>query len=244
MFNDQSNLPQNATKEIDDIFSDVDKPSTPQNPPVFSGAPAPITPQAPAIPAQTFQTAGKETYLNISDNMPAAGERGVHALKIFLILLIAVAVVTFAGYFVYVRFVKPKAQIDNTINNYVSPIANEAVNSAVEEKIKAQENNVTPVASTSPVVENTPNSNISSTSPENIDTDGDGLTDQEEVLAGTDINKVDTDGDGLSDYEEVKTYKTDPLKSDTDGDGYSDGAEVKSGYNPNGAGKLVTETIK
>lgn len=42
---------------------------------------------------------------------------------------------------------------------------------------------------------------------------------------------VDSDQDGLSNEEE-RLYKTDPQKRDTDGDGYSDGVEVKSGYDP------------
>jgi hypothetical protein len=42
---------------------------------------------------------------------------------------------------------------------------------------------------------------------------------------------LDSDQDGLSDNEE-KTYGTDPNNRDTDGDGYSDGTEVKSGYDP------------
>lgn len=42
---------------------------------------------------------------------------------------------------------------------------------------------------------------------------------------------LDSDQDGLSDEEE-KTYGTDPKSRDTDGDSYSDGAEVKSGYDP------------
>ena len=42
---------------------------------------------------------------------------------------------------------------------------------------------------------------------------------------------LDSDQDGLSDQEE-KTYGTDPNNADTDRDGYTDGAEVKSGYNP------------
>jgi len=71
-----------------------------------------------------------------------------------------------------------------------------------------------------------------------IDTDQDGLTDEEELALGTDPNNIDTDGDGLFDREEVMVYKTDPLNPDTDGDGYLDGEEVKNGYNPNGPGKL------
>ncbi|HFC76674.1 MAG TPA: hypothetical protein ENJ27_00365 [Candidatus Moranbacteria bacterium] len=42
---------------------------------------------------------------------------------------------------------------------------------------------------------------------------------------------LDTDQDGLSDQEEV-VYGTDPKNPDSDGDGYSDGTEVKSGYDP------------
>lgn len=59
-----------------------------------------------------------------------------------------------------------------------------------------------------------------------IDSDGDGLTDREEAMLGTDPFNPDTDGDGLTDGEEVKIYHTDPLNPDTDGDGLSDGAEV------------------
>ena len=72
-----------------------------------------------------------------------------------------------------------------------------------------------------------------------VDTDGDGLTDEEETKYGTDPHKVDTDGDDLSDYEEIMIWKTDPLNPDTDGDGYNDVVEVKNGYNPLGAGKLL-----
>ncbi len=65
------------------------------------------------------------------------------------------------------------------------------------------------------------------TDPKNPDTDGDGLSDGDEVLKySTNPLKVDTDGDGLSDADEVKNYKTDPLKTDTDGDGLSDGDEI------------------
>ncbi len=59
-----------------------------------------------------------------------------------------------------------------------------------------------------------------------IDSDGDGLLDSEEVKLGTDPYDPDTDKDGLSDGEEVKTYKTDPLNPDSDWDGLKDGAEV------------------
>jgi len=48
---------------------------------------------------------------------------------------------------------------------------------------------------------------------------------------------LDTDGDGLTNDQEVD-YGTDPKNPDSDGDGFKDGEEVKNGYNPYGPGKL------
>ncbi len=60
-----------------------------------------------------------------------------------------------------------------------------------------------------------------------LDCDRDGLTDEEEKSIGTDPCNADTDGDGLSDFEEVRTIGTSPIRSDTDGDGLSDRDELK-----------------
>jgi TolB protein len=57
------------------------------------------------------------------------------------------------------------------------------------------------------------------------DSDGDGLTNSEEVTLGTDPNNADSDGDELLDGDEVRNLGTDPLNSDTDADGLSDGEE-------------------
>ncbi len=71
------------------------------------------------------------------------------------------------------------------------------------------------------------------TNPTLADTDGDGLTDGNEVnVRGTNPLVADTDGDGLSDGVEVNTHGTNPLLADTDGDTYLDGAEITAGTNP------------
>ncbi len=61
-----------------------------------------------------------------------------------------------------------------------------------------------------------------------VDSDDDGLLDEEEYLERTDPMEPDTDGDGLTDGDEVKGvggFLTDPLDDDTDDDGTLDGAD-------------------
>ncbi len=90
------------------------------------------------------------------------------------------------------------------------------------------------------------------TDPLNPDTDGDGLTDSEEITKGTnpqDPNdpcttclptpyfeeeqpNSDTDRDGLEDAMEYIYYGTDPQNPDTDGDGLTDSEEITKGTNP------------
>ncbi len=77
---------------------------------------------------------------------------------------------------------------------------------------------------------------------ENVDQDRDGLSDTEETAAGTDPAVADTDGDALSDRDEVRIYTTNPRDSDTDGDSFLDGDEVRAGFNPSGSGDLLNLT--
>lgn len=68
-----------------------------------------------------------------------------------------------------------------------------------------------------------------------LDLDHDGLTNLNEFGVGTDIRNADTDGDGLTDGEEVngtRGYLTSPLLADTDGDGINDLTEILTGSNP------------
>jgi cell wall-associated NlpC family hydrolase len=64
------------------------------------------------------------------------------------------------------------------------------------------------------------------------DTDHDGLSDALERRYGLDPLRADTDGDNLTDAQEVVTYGTDARKADTDGDGLDDAFELAQGLDP------------
>jgi len=52
-------------------------------------------------------------------------------------------------------------------------------------------------------------------------------------LSDADLQNKDTDGDGLSDYDELNFYKTSPYLEDSDSDGFSDKEEIDNNKNPN-----------
>jgi hypothetical protein len=60
---------------------------------------------------------------------------------------------------------------------------------------------------------------------EPVDSDGDGVSDEEEAALGTDPANPDSDGDGVQDGGEVNAG-TNPLEPDTDGDGFTDREEL------------------
>ncbi len=64
-----------------------------------------------------------------------------------------------------------------------------------------------------------------------VDSDDDGVFDDDEKAAGTDPSDADTDNDGLSDGDEKK-FGTDPLDVDTDDDGVDDNTEITRGWDP------------
>jgi len=153
-----------------------------------------------------------------------AAEPSGQGKKFFVLgaIIIGLVVIFVGGYLVYARYFR------------ATP-ANNTLETAQEQT----EVTTTPAETTANPTENiTPTPSTGEVTTQAIDSDQDGLTDEEEKSLGTNPNSPDSDNDGLFDREEVKVYGTDPLNPDTDGDGYKDGDEVKNGYNPKGPGKL------
>ena len=65
-----------------------------------------------------------------------------------------------------------------------------------------------------------------------LDLDSDGLSNISEWVSGTDLLNPDTDGDSLLDGVEVNTYGTNPLSIDSDADNLTDDFELAQGLKP------------
>ncbi len=64
-----------------------------------------------------------------------------------------------------------------------------------------------------------------------------------ETAKVTDLHLIDSDGDGLSDYDEINVYHTSPYLEDSDSDGILDKQEILQGTDPNcPTGKICTAT--
>lgn len=224
MFNDVAN--QNRSQTVDDIFAETDK--------VSAGQPAPSNAEIDTKRVGLGSEAG--------EGPAAAGKKGSW-FKIAIIAIVVV-IVALVGYLVYSRFFQASpntptpedANIQTNSNltpEIPAPVVQAPVETPVVNPIVEETTTAIPVVATTSVVITTP-----------IDSDNDGLTDDEEATYRTSANLPDSDSDDLTDYEEVKIYNTEPLNPDTDGDGYKDGQEVKGGYNPKGAGRLPGYQVK
>ena len=61
----------------------------------------------------------------------------------------------------------------------------------------------------------------------------------DELTHGSDPGNADSDGDGLTDGDEVNVYGTEPDKADSDDDGIDDNIELDLGLDPTVANTIV-----
>lgn len=223
----------NLKKPPEDIFAETEKPND-LVPPPFRTTPPPTNSQAspnvppltPFVPPPAIPSASSP--LSVRPPKVSSENKGKN---IVLIIIVAILVIV-AGVLLSSWILGSKTKENSGLPN---------VSNAVEETLDQNKTNVGQenTMTGNSAVNNQVPTKKDEIKPVEVDSDKDGLTDAEEITFGTKPTNPDTDSDGLFDYEEIKTYKTNPLVPDTDSDGYLDGAEVKSGYNPNGAGKLL-----
>lgn len=235
MFNEVNGAGRGSRPAVDDIFADTDQHAERAQGPADGSS---------DIEARRVGLASEQELVE----EPVEKEGGKW-FKIILAIII-ITIVALGGYLVYSKFSNPAPEVvppivveergndniappaGNDNGSFITPISEQGSGFEETEEIPFVPGGSTPA---DPDNGDFP----ASPSPSLVDSDGDGLTDEEEILIGTNINLIDTDNDGLSDYEEVKIYGTNPLSADTDGDGFLDGDEVRNGYNPNGPGRLI-----
>lgn len=214
------------TGGVDDIFSGVERSTPvvraprPSAPPVRPGVPGGVG--QPATSPQPFPT--DEERAAIAKQPPLFASRKFTILLVSLLLVVALGG---GGWYAYIVLVARGTQSGTSPTGGTQPIIG-----------------VTPVTSPSPIGTPTPPNPMGSATPSpvpaetTLDSDHDGLTDEEETKFGTNLFATDTDADGLTDRDEVRAFNSDPKNPDSDGDGFTDGTEVMNGYSPIGPGKI------
>lgn len=224
------NLP---TNEPDDILAGADVGGDSASA-LEAGVLRPKTEMPPTNPDKTMGASGNFTGLppeldsrapDVSEPEPATGHRTLTLVLLVLVLVI----VGGGGFWVYANFVKAPATVSP------EPVITQPAKTETT-PVQNTEPEQTVTQDTTVIVSTTLEDSILEGQP--LDTDADGLTDDQEKEKRTDPLSWDTDGDLLSDGDEVNTWQTNPLVADTDGDSYKDGDEIRNGYNPKGPGKL------
>lgn len=242
--------------KVEDMFNDVDPAPEPTSAvrsghlkPTQQGAVGAAPPSPPGAvqvppPGQHVGPPRPLTHLSQIDEWSSKKPR--KGMRLAIISMVAIIAIGATAYFVF--FYQAAVPAPDTTGT-ITP--DDSINATNDTSVPADNQN----------------SNIDIPTNARIDSDGDGLTDVEEQVFGTDPESIDTDNDGLSDSDEVNIYKTDPLQNDTDNDAlsdrdeifvwqtdpnnpdsdndtYQDGAEIQNGYDPKGPGRLNPSDIE
>lgn len=245
MFDEQNqnpNAPKNLPTEPVDMFAGVEKDENVSIPPSAPDAMAAgllkrkesvIAP--PNLPP-TNQGVNLQDY---KTSAPILGK-----ILLFLLIVLLLGGLAYGAWWIFYGNKNKSATLPVTpVTNQTSQTSGAAGTSSATTNVPAQQNNDQilfgqAVDSDKDGLDDVREKQIG-TDPRNPDTDGDGLSDGDEVIVyKTSPLIADTDGDGLSDGDEALIWRTNPLNPDTDGDGYPDGTEVRNGYSPLGPGKL------
>ncbi|MHB8903616.1 MAG: hypothetical protein ACYC40_00740 [Patescibacteria group bacterium] len=168
----------------------------------------------------------------VSSSFQVAAPKNNHKLVGILILVGGFIVI---GVLIYLSFnfiIKPATQNNNV---YVPIVNDKVVGQATDTSPISVSATVVPVSTTTPVATSSVDliATTSSASSTALDALNGLSSDQAPPL-------IDSDNDGLYDEEEI-ALGTNPNLANWDGDAYPDKIELVSGYNPNGTGKLEAD---
>lgn len=179
-------------------------------------------PAAPALPAGTVIQVMPDKFLPVTNTGNSTPKHFWTATKIWAVVLTVIAALLGLVYYLVATAPAPAAVSTN------KPLTNtESLTTAITSEVVAPETTTIPSETITPTSETAP-------SQESSDEISKALT----ILPPS----TDSDGDTLTDVEEL-AYGTDPAKTDTDDDGYPDGTEVNGGFNPKGRGTLAASGL-
>lgn len=232
--------------EPDDIFGDVEKTAGQVEAAPIMNQPSALErgvlrPKQEASPRMTVPpmspAQGVDAGISRPDIYTVKEPVLARGLITVLAIVVVLGVLGGGGWWIYGKFIKQGGDVTtNVIQPTEQTLPAEELIVAPEEALPTVTETPAEVGTTQDVGAEVKDQQALFGEP--IDKDGDGLDDTKETELGTDPNNWDSDGDELSDGDEVLVWKTNPLNPDTDGDKFPDGTEVKGGYNPNGPGKI------
>jgi len=168
---------------------------------------------------------------------------------IVVLVLVFLASIVFGAYQLYKTLNQPiNNNAVNNVEKVNTPKKEESVQKTTETTNTQEttpttpENTVTEPNNTQ-ATETTPQENNNTTNTENTNQADNTTTPENVKTETTQLSfSVDTDNDGLTDEEE-DLYGTELRKPDTDGDGFTDGQELLNLYSPFSAGPVPLETV-
>lgn len=203
------------------------------------GMPTPPPSQPPAMPQPKVFTM-PEKFRTTGGSAPSGGSRGTKKLVIILVIVTVVAGLTVGGLYVFNNVLNQDTTNENANTNTVVDENLNVVENTNTENVNAtnQNLNLTTNENNNAAVNENTNSTLSNTNTTN--------TNVAVTPSGPLPSSADSDGDGLTDIEET-VYGTNASQPDSDGDSFIDGkrqegtsfiGEVFNGYNPAGDGRL------
>lgn len=173
---------------------------------------------------------------NESNNLTSAqslNEKSAANFKVvgWLIMIGGLVFIGILVYFSYIFIIKPSASIPAEDANII--VSDMAVDDT-SENLATSADPIVDIISTTTDLNQDLNPMDNSTSTDVVATGTESSIEVDQLLAVW----LDSDGDGLNDQEEL-ALGTSALLADSDGDTYSDSLEISGGYNPLGAGLLI-----